>query len=126
VITFGGREAGFGFLLTCPIARFALGELDDESASGATLTDSNDLIPAPAPLSQAQLTCGSTITLQLIPDSEGSAGYSLTLAASANPSHLSGTMYRVIRDVLESQGLADEPSSLLSLLPPSVVTEETP
>jgi hypothetical protein len=124
-LSFSGRETDYGFLLACPVERFALGALDDDSLAGATLAQSGDLVPAPPPLTLGDQTCGGTITIELTKPT-GSDGYQLNLSADPLTPEQSSTMYDRVREVLEAQGLADQPSSLLSLLPPSVVTEGTP
>ncbi len=122
-LTLSGRETEFAALLTCPINRFAIGQLDDASTAGATLIDSEDRIDAPQPLVDEPVPCGGTIEMRLVASPDAPTGYALTLGRFDSPGGESGVMYDDIRALLEAAGLADQPSSLLTLLPPPVVGE---
>ncbi len=123
-LTLSGRETQFGALLTCPISRFTLGQLDDSSTAGAVLINSEDRIDAPAALPDEPVPCGGVIEMRLVVSSDEPTGYTLTLSRTEAGDEQTGNMYDDIRTLLEAEGLADQPSSLLSLLPPPVVGNE--
>ena len=119
VMMLGCKETLYGFLINCPVRRFALGDLNDSETAGGTLVDSGDPLAPPAPLLD-EIPCGSVILIELnIKNPSGSQNeWSLSLRTTGAPANPSNEMYVELRKLLEAEGLSDNPSSFLSVLPP--------
>jgi hypothetical protein len=117
VMTLGGKETLYGFLINCPVRRFALGDLNDSETAGGTLVDSGDPLAPPAPLLD-EISCGSAVLIELSNPSGSQNEWSLSLRTTGAPANPSNEMYVELRKLLEAEGLSDNPSSFLSVLPP--------
>ncbi len=125
VMTLGGKETLYGFLVNCPVRRFALGDLNDSETAGGTLVDSGDPLSPPAPLLD-ETPCGSAILIELSDPSESQNEWRLSLRNTGAPAKPSNEMYVELRNLLEADGLSDNPSSFLSVLPPPAIPVFSP
>jgi hypothetical protein len=120
-INFGGSETLFGFLLNCPVQQFALGSFTDDDLPGAELLDLETEFPAPPPLTEDMFACGDAINIAITTDGDQ---FALSLDTSSEQTENFAKTLVTIRQFLDEKGLYDSPSSVLSLLPPSTISEE--
>jgi hypothetical protein len=113
-LTLSGNESNFGFLLRCPLQRIGLGRLDDPNAAAGTVGN-NTLALTMAPL--ADVACGSLVRVDLVRDTSSAAGYGLALSVEANATALV-QMFTDAQAVLETAGVANNPTNALQLFPP--------
>lgn len=125
VMSLGGKETLYGFLINCPVRRFALGDLNDSETAGGTLVDSGDPLAPPAPLLD-EIPCGSAILIELSNPSGAQSESNLSLRTTGVPINPSNEMYVELRKLLEAEGLSDRPSSFLSILPSPALPDAQP
>ncbi len=116
-LTLSGNENEFGGLLLCPMSRFVLGQLDDDETPAVELLSPSDtLAPAP-PFEPLAVACGSAIFARVSPSASIANEYNVLLEIEESNSQ-SALMFDDLRDYLVAQGIFNQPSSFLSLLPP--------
>lgn len=116
----------FAFLIPCPVNRFALGSLADPTEPAGTILGTETEIDAPLPLGEADLPCGSIVHVRVARSQSSPSGFVAELTSTMPETDRSDAMFTGVRDFLTDGDIFDHPSNLLSLLPPSVVTDGQP
>ncbi|NOT02594.1 MAG: hypothetical protein HOP29_18465 [Phycisphaerales bacterium] len=116
----------FAFLLPCPVNRFALGSLADPRLSAGEVLESGAAIDPPPPLDEDQLPCGSVVNIRVERSTASASGYLAELTSTIPRPDQSDDLFTGVHDFLVDGDIFDHPSNLLSLLPPSVVTDGEP
>lgn len=113
-LSLSGNETRFGFVELCPMARVAIGQLNDPNAPPGKVNGVE--LAGPAVVLEPSA-CSSIIRVQLLSDPNAPSGYRVALTEDATAAPELAQTFIDLRAILAAGDLASRPTNALQLVP---------